>query len=58
MRYHCLVSINKLEYEGLEFADPDTPMSRLERKIKEEQQKTLDDYDMSHLTETHRRKIQ
>ena len=47
-----------MEYEGLEFADPDTPMSRLERKIKEEQQKTLDDYVMSHLTETHRRKIQ
>lgn len=26
-RYHCPVSIDKLEYKGMQFADPDTPMS-------------------------------
>ena len=57
MRYHCPVSIDKLEYEGMQFADPDTPMSILERKIEEEQQKALNDYVMSHLTETQRRRI-
>ena len=58
MRYHCPVSIDKLEYEGMQFADPDTPMSILEREIEEEQQKALNDYVMSHLTETQRRRIQ
>ena len=57
MRYHCPVSIDKLEYEGMQFADPDTPMSILERKIEEEQQKALNDYVMSQLTETQRRRI-
>lgn len=57
MRYHCPVSIDKLEYEGMQFADPDTPMTILERKIEEEQQKALNDYVMSHLTETQRRRI-
>ena len=57
MRYHCPISIDKLEYEGMQFADPDTPMSILERKIEEEQQKALNDYVMSHLTETQRRRI-
>lgn len=57
MRYHCPVSIDKLEYEGMQFADPNTPMSILEKEIKEEQQKALNDYVMSHLTETQRRRI-
>lgn len=57
MRYHCPVSIDKLEYEGLEFADQDTPMTILERKIEHEQQKTLNDYVMSKLTEIQRRRI-
>lgn len=57
MRYHCPVSIDKLEYEGLEFSDPDTPMSILEKEIEDEQQKSLNDYVMSHLTETQRRRI-
>ncbi len=47
-----------MEYEGLESAAPDTPMTILERKIEEEQQTTLNDYVMSHLTETQRRRIQ
>lgn len=57
MRYHCPVSIDKLEYEGMQFADPNTPMSILEKEIKEEQQKALNDYVMNHLTETQRRRI-
>lgn len=55
MRYHCPVSIDKLEYEGMQFADPDTPMSILEKEIEEEQQKALNDYVMNHLTEMQRR---
>ena len=54
MRYHCPVSIDKLEYEGMQFADPNTPMSILEKEIKEEQQKALNDYVMNHLTATQR----
>lgn len=57
MRYHCPVSIDKLEYEGMQFADPNTPMSILEKEIKEEQQKALNDYVMNHLTATQRRRI-
>ena len=57
MRYHCPVSIDKLEYEGMQFADQNTPMSILEKEIKEEQQKALNDYVMNHLTETQRRRI-
>lgn len=57
MRYHCPVLIDKLEYEGMQFADPNTPMSILEKEIKEEQQKALNDYVMNHLTETQRRRI-
>ena len=44
MRYHCPVSIDRLEYEGMQFVAPDTPMSILEKEIKEEQQKALNDY--------------
>jgi sigma-70, region 4 len=58
MRYHCPVSIDRLEYEGLEFADQDTPMSILEKEIEEQEQKELIDYVMSQLTETQRRRIQ
>lgn len=58
MRYHCPVSIDKLEYEGMQFADPDTQMSLLEKEIEEQEQKELIDYVMSHLTETQRRRIQ
>lgn len=57
MRYHCPVSIDKLEYEGMQFSDPNTPMSILEKEIKEEQQKALNDYVMNHLTATQRRRI-
>ena len=52
MRYHCPVSIDKLEYEGMQFADPDTPMSLLENEIEEQEQKELINYVMSQLTET------
>ena len=55
MRYHCPVSIDKLEYEGMQFADPDTPMSLLENEIEEQEQKELINYVMSQLTETQRR---
>ena len=55
MRYHCPVSIDKLEYEGTQFADPDTPMSLLENEIEEQEQKELINYVMSQLTETQRR---
>lgn len=58
MRYHCPISIDKIEYEGLEFADPDTPMSILEREIAEEQRRALNDYVMNCLTETQRRRVQ
>ena len=54
-RYHCPVSIDKLEYEGMQFADPDTPMSLLENEIEEQEQKELINYVMSQLTETQRR---
>ena len=57
MRYHCPASIDKLEYEGMQFTDPNTPMSILEKEIKEEQQKALNDYVMNHLTATQRRRI-
>ena len=53
MRYHCPVSIDKLEYEGMQFAD--TPMSLLENEIEEQEQKELINYVMSQLTETQRR---
>lgn len=55
MRYHCPVSIDKLEYEGMQFADPNTPMSLLENEIEEQEQKELINYVMSQLTETQRR---
>ena len=55
MRYHCPVSIDKLEYEGMQFADPDSPMSLLENEIEEQEQKELINYVMSQLTETQRR---
>lgn len=55
MRDHCPVSIDKLEYEGMQFADPDTPMSLLENEIEEQEQKELINYVMSQLTETQRR---
>ena len=58
MRYHCPVSIDKLEYEGMQFADPDTPISLLEKEIEEQEQKELIDYVMSQLTEIQRRRIQ
>lgn len=58
MRYHCPVSIDKLEYEGMQFVDPDTPMSLLENEIEEQEQKELINYVMSQLTETQRRRIQ
>ena len=58
MRYHCLVSIDKLEYKGLEFAAPDTPFSLYERKLKGQEQKALNDFVMNHLTETQRGRIQ
>ena len=57
MRYHCLVPIDKLEYEGMQFADPNTPMPILEKEIEDAQEKALNDYVMSHLTETQRRRI-
>lgn len=56
-RYHCPVSIDRLEYEGMEFSDPDTPMSLYEKKIEQEEQKRLNDYVMSKLTETQRKRI-
>ncbi len=58
MRYHCPISIDQLEYQGIEFADPDTPFSLYERKLKEQEQKAINDFVMSHLTETQRRRIQ
>lgn len=57
MRYHCPISIDQLEYQGIEFADPDTPFSLYERKLKEQKQKAINDFVMSHLTETQRRRI-
>ena len=57
MRYHCPISIDQLEYQGIEFADPDTPFSLYERKLKEQEQKAINDFVMSHLTETQRRRI-
>lgn len=54
-RYHCPISIDRLEYEGMEFADPDTPMSLYEKEIEQEEQKALNDYVMSQLTEIQRR---
>ena len=42
MRYHCPISIDQLEYQGIEFADPDTPFSLYERKLKEQEQKALE----------------
>ncbi len=53
MRYQCPISIDQLEYQGIEFADPDTPFFLYERKLKE--QKTINDFLMNHLTETQSR---
>ncbi len=53
MRYHCPISIDQLEYQGIEFADPDTLFFLYERKLKE--QKTINDFVMNHLTETQSR---
>lgn len=39
----------------MEFADPDTPMSLYEKEIEQEEQKALNDYVMSQLTEIQRR---
>ena len=51
-RYHCY-SYDAIEYEGEEFADPDTPESLLER---DELSKRVQSA-MTHLTETQARRI-
>ena len=51
-RYHCY-SYDAIEYEGEEFADPDTPTSILEREELSSRVANA----MSHLTETQVRRI-
>lgn len=34
MRYHCSISIDQLEYQGIEFADRDTPFFFIWTKVR------------------------
>lgn len=57
-RYHCLVSLDSLDYEGEIFADPNTPMSIYESGQAIAEQKRLLDYVMNRLSDVQRRRIQ
>jgi len=53
MRYHCPYSVDKLLYEGEDFADKDTPETV---EICKEEEKSVQAF-LSTLTETQRRRV-